>query len=88
MFEQDGKLIIEWKAGGDGVDLVENGLSADILSALVVASGGEIKKFSLPEKLLQNLRTFLGAVHEQVLFRSTKTQSETMVFMDDTMTVD
>lgn len=40
MFEQDGKLIIEWKAGGDGIELEASGLSTDILSALAVVSGG------------------------------------------------
>lgn len=37
MFEMDGKLIIEWKAGGDGVELEASGLSTDILSALATA---------------------------------------------------
>ena len=49
MFEQDGKLIIEWKAGGDGVELEASGLSTDILSALATASGEEIRVFALPE---------------------------------------
>lgn len=68
MFEQDGKLIIEWKAGGDAVELEASGLSTDILSALATASGEEIRVFALPEKLDQNLDVFLNTVQAQARF--------------------
>lgn len=88
MFEQDGKLIIEWKAGGDGVELEASGLSTDILSALATASGEEIRVFALPEKLDQNLDVFLNTVQAQARFRGPQPIRGGMIFMDDNMTVD
>lgn len=88
MFEMDGKLIIEWKAGGDGVDLEASGLSADILSALAIVSGEEIRVFALPEKFEQNLAVFLNTVQEQARFGGPQPIRGGIIFMDDNMTVD
>lgn len=88
LFEKDGKLIIEWKAGGDGVDLEASGLSADILSALATVSGEEIRVFALPEKLDQNLAVFLNTVQEQARFGGPQPIRGGIIFMDDNMTVD
>lgn len=88
MFEMDGKLIIEWKAGADGVNLEASGLSADILSALAVVSGEEIRAFALPEKFDQNLAVFLDTVQSQALFGGPQPIRGGMIFMDDNMMVD
>lgn len=88
LFEKDGKLIIEWKAGGDGVDLEASGLSADILSALATVSGEEIRVFALPEKLDQNLAVFLNTVQEQARFGGPQPIRGGIIFMDDNVTVD
>ena len=88
MFEMDGKLIIEWKAGADGVNLEASGLSADILSALAVVSGEEIRVFALPEKFDQNLAVFLDTVQSQALFGGTQPIRGGLIFMDDNMVVD
>lgn len=88
MFEMDGKLIIEWKAGADGVNLEASGLSADILSALAVVSGEKIRAFALPEKFDQNLDVFLNTVQAQARFGGPQPPRGGMIFMDDNMTVD